>query len=203
MPATKRYDARYFQRWYRESGVGVGHREFVARKVRLAVAATEYVLGRGIRSVLDVGCGEAPWRAILREMRPRVAYTGLDSSEYAVRRYGRSRNIRLASLGEVGRLGLEGPFDLVVCSDVMHYVRTPEVRAGLRAMRRLCYGVAFLEAFTSADDVVGDDVAFQRRSPAAYRRLIADAGFVPLGLHLYTTRATWRTLVALERGVKG
>ena len=53
MPASKRYDARYFQRWYRDSGVGVGRREFVARKVRLAVAAAEYVLGRELRSVLS------------------------------------------------------------------------------------------------------------------------------------------------------
>ncbi len=198
--ARKRYDERYFQRWYRESGVGVGRREFVSRKVRLALSAAEYVLGRDLRSVLDVGCGEAPWRAILKDLRPRLAYTGLDSSEYAVRRYGRTRGIQLATVGEVGRLGLKGPFDLVVCSDVLHYVPTPEVCEGLAAMHALCGGVAFLEAFTSADDIVGDSVAFQRRTPAAFRKLITGAGFVPLGLHLYAARRTSRTLVALERG---
>ena len=202
MPATKRYDARYFQRWYRESGVGVGRREFVARKVRLAVSAAEYLLDRELRSVLDVGCGEAPWRAILKSLRPRVAYTGVDSSEYAVRRFGRTRGIRLARLGEVGKVGLRGPFDLVVCADVLHYVATDEVRAGLAAMHKLCGGVAFVEAFASTDDVVGDDVAFQRRTPASYRRLFTAAGFLPLGLHLYAPRATARTLVALERGQK-
>ena len=202
MPATKSYDARYFQRWYRESGVGVGRREFVARKVRLAVAAAEYVLDRELRSVLDVGCGEAPWRAILKSLRPRVAYTGVDSSEYAVRRFGRTRGIRLARLGEVGKVGLRGPFDLVVCADVLHYVATDEVRTGLAAMHKLCGGVAFVEAFAGTDDVVGDDVAFQRRAPASYRRLFAAAGFLPLGLHLYAPRATTRTLVALERGQK-
>lgn len=203
MPKPKRYDARYFQRWYRESRVGVGQREFVSRKIRLAVSATEYVLGRELRSVLDVGCGEAPWRAILKAMRSRVAYTGIDGSEYAVRRFGRSRGIRLARVGEVGRLGLKGPFDLVVCADVLHYVPTAEVRAGLTAMQRLCGGVAFLEAFAGSDDVEGDDVEFQRRSPAVYRRLFAEAGFRPLGLHLYAPRATWGTLVALERGGLG
>ena len=200
MPAAKRYDARYFQRWYRESSVRVGQREFVSRKVRLAVAAAEYVLGRPLRSVLDVGCGEAPWRALLKSLRPRIAYTGLDGSEYAVRRFGRARNIRLARVGEVGRLGLKGPFDLVVCADVLHYVPTAEVNTGLRAMHALCGGAAFLEMFTSGDDAEGDDVEFQRRSPAVYRRLLASAGFRPLGLHLYAPRGAWRTLVALERG---
>ena len=200
MSATKVYDARYFQRWYRDSGVGVGRRTFVARKVRLAVAAAEYLLGRELRSVLDVGCGEAPWRALLHELRPRLRYTGLDSSEYAVRRYGRSRGIRLARVGEVGRIGLRGPFDLVVCADVLHYVGTAEAREGLTAMHALCGGVAFLEAFTSADAIEGDRAAFQRRSPAAYRRLFRAAGFTALGLHLYATRELARTLVALERG---
>jgi len=203
MPAAKRYDARYFQRWYRESRVGVGQREFVSRKVRLAVAAAEYALGRELRSVLDVGCGEAPWRAILKDLRPRVAYTGVDGSEYAVRRFGRTRGIRLGRVGELGRLGLKGPFDLVVCADVLHYVATAEVKSALAAMHRLCGGVAFIEVFAGSDDVEGDDVEFQRRSPATYRRLFATAGFKPLGLHLYAPRAMWRTLVSLERGGAG
>ena len=203
MPAAKRYDARYFQHWYRDSGAGVGQREFVSRKVRLAVAATEYVLGRELRSVLDVGCGEAPWRAILKSLRPRAAYTGLDGSEYAVRRFGRARNIRLARVGEVGRIGLKGPFDLVVCADVLHYVPTAEVSTGLRAMHALCGGVAFIEMFASTDDAEGDDIEFQRRRPAVYRKLLAAAGFRPLGLHLYASRSAWQTLVALERGAAG
>lgn len=199
MARVKQYDAHYFERWYRKSLVGVGGREFVARKVRLAVAASEFLHGRELASVLDVGCGEAPWRALLKRLRPGVAYTGVDSSEYAVRRYGRTRNIRHASVGGLGAAGLQGPYDLVVCADVLHYVPTPDVRRGLVAMRRLCGGAAFIEAFTSADAIEGDRAAFQRRTPAAYRALFAEAGFVPLALHLYATREMARTLVALER----
>lgn len=195
----KRYDARYFERWYRRSRVGVGAGEFVGRKVRLAVSAAEYLLGREIANVLDVGCGEAPWRAHLKALRPAIAYTGLDSSEYAVRRYGRARNIRRASVREVGTLGLRGPYDLVVCADVLHYVPIAEVRVGLAAMRALAGGVAFIEAFTSADAIEGDRAAFQRRSPAVYRTLFAQAGWLPLGMHLYATREMSGTLVALER----
>ena len=203
MTTVKRYDARYFERWYRRSNVGVGAHEFVARKVRLAVTATEYLLGRELASVCDVGCGEAPWRAILKRLRPGIAYTGVDSSEYAVERYGRTRNIRRGSVGELSRAGLVGPYDLVVCADVLHYVPTDEARRGLKTMHALCGGAAFLEAFTSADAIEGDRAAFQKRTPAAYRALFAGAGFVGLGLHLYASRELARSLVALERSGGG
>jgi len=200
MASEKVYDEAYFEHWYRRSSVGVGADDFVARKVRLAVAATEYLLGRPLERVLDVGCGEAPWRAQLRRIRPGVHYDGVDSSLYVVKRYGRTRNIRLGTVGDFGTLGFRGPYDLVVCSDVLHYVRTPEVRAGLAAMHRLCGGLAFLEAFTNADRIDGDHDQLQNRSPAAYHRMFAEAGFTPLGLHLYACRRVARSLVSLERG---
>src|SRR4249919_1723306 len=83
----KQYDQAYFDRWYREGGIG--DRARLARKVALAVATAEYHLERPIRTVLDVGAGEAAWRAPLLKLRPGLRYLGFDSSEYAVRRYGR------------------------------------------------------------------------------------------------------------------
>ena len=199
-PPAKRYDAEYFEHWYRRSDVGVGQVEFVERKVRLALAAAEYVLGRPARSVLDVGCGEGPWRAILRRLRPGIGYLGFDSSEYAIRRYGRARNLRLGGLADLESAKLARRYDLVVCADVLHYVSDAEARAGLAVIAPRVAGVAFLEAFTSADDIVGDHAELQDRSPAAYQRMFAGAGLVPLGLHLYVRRDVQQTLVALERG---
>lgn len=198
---TKQYDQSYFDRWYRRSRVGVGHRDFVERKVRLALAAAEYVLGRRVESVLDVGCGEAPWRAVLKRLRPRLRYQGVDRSAYAVRRFGRRRNIRLGGIGELSFIGLQGPYDLVVCADVLHYVRSPEVRAGLAALGRLTAGAAFIEVFTSADDIEGDRAEFQDRTPAVYAKFFAEAGLTPIGLHLYVTRELLATLVTGERGL--
>jgi 2-polyprenyl-3-methyl-5-hydroxy-6-metoxy-1,4-benzoquinol methylase len=197
---AKAYDASYYEKWYRKSRVGVGHKDFVERKVRLALAAAEYVLGRPVQSVLDVGCGEAPWRALLRRARKKLEYEGVDSSEYAVSRYGAKRNIRRGSLGELGFMGLQGPYDLIVCADVLHYVRSPEVRQGLAAIASRLGGVAFVEAFTSADDIEGDRDQFQNRTPAVYRHFFSEAGLVPVGLHLYVTREVHATLVALEQG---
>jgi len=171
----------------------------IARKVRLALGLAEYFLERPVRSVLDVGCGEGTWRAMLRAIRPRLHYQGVDASAYVVRRFGKRRNIIQGDLASLGSLPLAARYDLIVCCDVMHYVRTPELRAGLAAMARLAEGPAYLEAYTSADAVEGDHADFQRRSPAAYRRLLAAAGFLPAGPHSYVTRPLAAGLVALER----
>ncbi len=196
---AKRYDASYFERWYRRSSVGVGQRTFVERKVRLALAAAEYVLGRPARSVLDIGCGEAPWRAILKRLRPGIAYLGFESSEYAVRRYGRRRDIRFGSLAEIDEVCPRRRWDLVVCADVLHYVPTAEVRAGLAAIAARTGGVAFVEAFTADDEIEGDHEEFQQRPARTYARLFAAAGLHALGLHLYVPRRSLAGLVALER----
>ena len=100
-------------------------------------------------------------------------------------------------------MGLRGKYDLVVCADVLHYVRsTPRCAPGSRRWRRTSGGVAFIEAFTSADTIDGDHAELQDRTPAVYR-LFDEAGFVPIGLHLYVTRQDGKRSSALERGVSG
>jgi len=197
---SKAYDQAYFDRWYRDPRYALFHHGMLPRRVQLAVAASEYLLERPIRSVLDVGCGEGRWRPLLKHVRPRIRYVGVDSSAYVVARYGKRRHLRLGRLGQLGRLGLEGRFDLIVCSDVLHYVEREELRRGLRAIARLLEGVAFLELFTSEDETEGDDLDFQRRSGAVYRRLFKEAGLIPLGLHCYAGRGLRDRLATFERG---
>src|SRR5512146_1026809 len=98
---TKTYDSDYFEKWYRHPRHRVGSQAELKRKVAMVVALGEYYLGRRVENVLDVGCGEAPWRAPLRALRPGIEYRGLDASEYVVRRFGRSRNIGLARFGQL------------------------------------------------------------------------------------------------------
>ena len=195
----KRYDEAYFTRWYGRRGSVIDD-DLIAQRARLALAAAEYVLERNVRSVLDVGCGQGRWRAALRRARPGLAYQGVDRSEYVVRRFGRRRNIRLGTLGTLGRLGLRRSFDLVVCSDVLHYLPVAEVRGGLAAMRRLAGGVLWLDAFTAEDDFVGDREGWQRRSERAWRRIFAEAGLVSCGMNSWVPRRLEGRLAALERG---
>lgn len=198
---TKTYDRAYFDRWYRHSRYAVIHGDVLERRVRLALAAAEYLLERRVRTVLDVGCGEAPWRAILRRLRPRLRYTGVDSSPYAVRRFGKRRNIRLGRFGGLGTLALPGRFDLIVCSDVLHYVPTRELLPGLTALRTLLSGVAFVELFAAEDDVMGDDIEFYQRTGASYRKIFRAAGLTPIGLHCWVGPELAGQLLRFERGV--
>jgi SAM-dependent methyltransferase len=182
----KRYDQAYFDRWYRNPASRVKSAADLRRKAALAVAVTEYYLGRPLTAVVDVGCGEGNWRAPLVAMRPRLRWIGIDSSEYAVGRYGRTRGIiegRFADLPAlVDRLPDDtAPADLVVCADVLHYVADAEIDAGLPALARLGNNVAWIEVFCRGDEFVGDRDGFINRSAAWYRRRLLDGGWLPLG----------------------
>ena len=209
-PAPKAYDRAYFDRWYRDPRHALIDREHLERRVHLAVSVAEYLIERPIRRVLDVGCGEAPWRAILGRLRPRAHYAGIDPSAYVVERFGRARNLALGGFGEIGTakvaralraLGARPPYDLIVCSDVLHYVPTKDLAPGLRAIAKsLADGVAFLEFFTADDDTEGDSEGFVPRRAAVYARHLRAAGLEHLGMHCYARRDAGREIMAFERG---
>lgn len=194
----KQYDQAYFERWYHNRRTRVNTGAEVRRKVALAVTTAEYFLRRPIRNVLDVGCGEGAWLPHLRALRPRVEYLGLDSSDYAVERFGRARNIRQANFGDLPKLKL-GVYDLVVCSDVLHYIPDAELRAALPALADATDGLAFIEVLTKEDDVVGDLDAFIRRPANWYRRLFTGAGLTPVAPYCWLGVGFKDAVAELER----
>lgn len=196
MSPGKRYDRAYFDHWYRARRIGSA--AALGRTVALAVAVTEQVIGRPLRSVLDVGAGEGRWQPLVHRMRPLARYAGVDSSEWAVTRWGRRRNLRLGSIDSLDQLGLDGPFDLVVASDILHYLATPVLRAGICQLVAQVGGVAFLPTFTAQDEIEGDRAHFQRRRAADYRRIFASAGLIPLGMNAWTMRSRKPELAKLE-----
>lgn len=194
----KQYDQAYFQRWYQRDDLGGPAR--LARKVQLAVATAEYYLERPIRSVLDVGCGEGAWRAPLLKLRPKLQYMGFDSSNYAVHRYGRTRNLHPARFGDFAWLRPCAPVDLLICSDVMHYLPSRELKQGLEGLSELSAGIAFFETFTAEDQFHGDHEGFQSRPARWYRRQFSNAGFTALGSHCWLSPALKDEAAALEQG---
>lgn len=198
----KRYDRRYFDRWYRAPASRIDSADALERKVRLAVAAAEFMLGHPIRSVLDVACGEGRWFPVLRRLRPRVRYTGVDASEYAVQRYGRSRHIRAGTFGGLRALGLPTGFDLIVCADALQYIGDADLARGLREIRRLLAGVAFIEAFADEDAMEGDMEGWHRRSAANYRRTFRAAGLRHCGFHCWIDLRKLPNVGALEMAAR-
>lgn len=185
----KRYDKAYFDKWYRRQRINSPAE--VRRKVALAVAQTEFTLARALRDVLDVGCGEGAWREHLRALRPRVHYLGVDPSDYAVETFGRARNIRKASFGELASLNIDRRFDLVVCSDAMHYVAEDELRRGLPELVRLARGILFLEVLTAEDDIIGDLEGLIRRPAAWYEKLFRAHGLRPVGSYMWASASAY------------
>lgn len=198
--SPKAYDEHYYRRWYRDPARRVIRPAAVARKVALVVGIAESLLERPIRSVLDIGCGEGPWRAHLRRLRPGVRYVGVESSEYVLRRFGKRRGIVRGSFGTVGALALDGPFDVVVVCDVLHYVPDGELNPGLAAIAALLGGVAYLEAYTTDDEIEGDRGDWNHRSPETYRRHFRRAGLQHVGMHCYVGASLASMTAALERG---
>jgi SAM-dependent methyltransferase len=179
--AVKSYDRSYFDRWYRDPDHRVATRESLERKIRMAIALAEFLLGRKIRSVLDVGCGEAAWQPVVKRLRPQARYIGVDSSEYVLERFGESRQIRRGTLGTLGEMRLPKRIDLIVCADVLQYMTDAEVTRGLRAIRRLLGGIAYVEAFVKEDNMEGDRVGWHERTAVEYGRFFRDAGLTQCG----------------------
>jgi len=164
----------------------------------MVAGVAEYFLGRKLRTVLDIGAGEGRWRAELRRLRPEIRYVGVDPSEYVVSKYGKRRNIRLASFEQLPSMALGRGFDLIVCADVLQYVGDPALKRGVRHIAGLLGGVAFLEAYTTGDDMEGDLEGWHPRSKSKYRRIFADAGLVACGIHCYLTHELAVNAVELE-----
>jgi SAM-dependent methyltransferase len=164
----------------------------------MVAAVTEYFLGRKLRSVLDVGAGEGVWGVELRRVYPKLRYVGVDSSDYVVEQFGRERNIVHGSFESLPSLRLGTEFDLIVCADMLQYLSTPVLKRGIRHLARRLVGVAYLEAFTEADEMEGDLDGWHPRTRSQYRRIFADAGLVGCGLHCYLTPELAERAVELE-----
>jgi predicted TPR repeat methyltransferase len=201
LPASaggKSYDEAYFRKWYRDPRTRVHSPESVRRKVRMVVGIAEYFLGRKLRSVLDIGAGEGVWGREIRRMRRGVRYLGVDPSEYIVARHGRRRHIRLGSFQEMSSLPLGTGHDLIVCADMLQYIPTGALARGVRHLASILGGMAYLEAFTSGDDMEGDLEGWHQRSKAQYRRIFAGAGLIACGVHCYLSEDTATRAVELE-----
>jgi SAM-dependent methyltransferase len=196
--ARKRYDAAYYQRWYRAPETRVKSTPDLERTVAMVLALAEYHLERRVRSVLDVGCGEGRWRAPLLRLRPRIDYLGLDGSEWAIARHGRRRNLHRVDLRELADFSLNRPVDLLICNDVIQYVDDPTARVAAKAFRRLCDGVMFVTAFTSADDFVGDRAGYVARPARWYRRLLETGGWSSAGSQCWLSPTLAARAAALE-----
>ena len=192
------YDQAYFDKWYRNPRHRVKSATELQRQLLCVVHMAEWVLGRQITSVLDVGCGEGQWRPLLKRLRPRLKYDGVDPSPYAVQRFGARRNLQLGGIEDLDALPLASGYDLVVCCGMLNYLARDNFSRGVEQVARRTNGMAYLEVF-SRSDVFEGDTSWPTPQPASwYRRTIAKAGLLSVGLHGYIPERDAARVAALE-----
>jgi SAM-dependent methyltransferase len=169
------------------------------RQVEFVLRLAEWVLGRPVHTVLDVGCGEGNWQPVLRRLRPRLHYDGVDPSDYAVSRFGARRGLQRGGINDLDELPLREQYDLVVCCGMLNYLPVATLTRGLAQVARRTGGIAYLELFTASDRFEGDTSWTAPKPATWYRRVIAKAGFHPIGMHAYVPTAQRERVAALER----
>ncbi len=197
-PRESCYDKSYFDKWYRDPGHRISTAASTLRKAAMAVGVAEFFLGRKVRQVLDVGCGEGQWQPALMSLRPGLHYTGIDSSEYAIRRFGKTRNLRKGSFGNLP--ALRSTYDLIICSDCLYYIEDAELIAGLQILVAHLEGIAFLEVYPSEIALEGDTSGMVPRPLAFYRKLFRNVGLISCGPHCYAPLHLHEEVTPAERG---
>lgn len=190
-----KFDAGFYQRYYRDPETRVASREDTLKLGRFICAFTSY-LGFGVRRVLDAGCGLGHMRKAVREYFPRARYVGLDPSEYLARRYGWVRT-------SIADYAPRAPFDLVICHDVLQYLPDREAARALRNLSRMCQGALYFSVLTvedwrrNADRGRTDSGVWLR--PADWYRSRLGRHFRPLGAGMLARRGFAPLLWELER----
>jgi SAM-dependent methyltransferase len=196
---AKQYDQAYFDKWYRHPQHRVKSPAELARQAAFVLRTAEFVLGRPVRTVLDVGCGEGQWRAALRAHRPALHYDGVDPSAYAVQRFGKKRNLLLGGIEDLDGLPLRQHYDLVVSCGMLNYLDADVLKRGLAQVARRTGGVAYLELFAREDAFEGDTQWPAPKPARWYREVMTRAGLCAIGMQCYVTDAAKDRVSALER----
>ncbi len=158
------------------------------------------MLGRPVRTLLDVGCGEGNWQPVLTKLRPTLHYDGVDPSAYAVERFGRRRGLQQGSIESLDALTLRPEYDLVVCCGMLNYLSARQLRRGAAQVAARVGGVAYLEIFAKGDSFEGDTDWPPLKSAHWYRDLLSSAGLLSLGMQCYVTASRQAQVARMERG---
>jgi 2-polyprenyl-3-methyl-5-hydroxy-6-metoxy-1,4-benzoquinol methylase len=188
------FDKAYYQRFYHDPRTAVTTRAEMRDRAALIAACVRYV-DLPVKRILDAGCGVGLLRAPLLRRLPGAQYVGLEVSSYLCQRYG-WRQGTLQTLNTVER------YELVICYDVMQYLKPVEARRAIAKLAQVCRGALYFGALTRGDwndncDQARTDRIPGLRSAAWYRRELSRA-FRPLGCGMWLRRGAPVTLWDLD-----
>jgi len=191
----ERFGPAFYRRFYLDPRTRVVTRGEMSRRADLVAAFVRHV-ELPVRRILDLGCGLGLMRAPLLRHFPKASYTGVEASAYLCERHGWIHT-------SAATFTSSRPFDLVICHDVLQYLRDRDAAATLRNFGQLCRGVLHFSVLTRADwelycDKGSTDRNVHLRPGAWYRRRLA-RDFVNAGTGMFVRRGAPAHLWELDR----
>ncbi len=193
--APARFGREYYRRYYYDPRTAVASRYESRARARLIAAYADY-LGLPVRSILDAGCGVGRLRASLRTHFRAAAYVGVEASDYLCRRYGWER-------ARIEEYRAPAPFDLVICYDVLQYLKDRAAARALANLARLSRALLYFSALTRRDtrmncDRNRTDLDVEAR-PGEWYRARLRRSFLEIGAGFWVRRGAPLTFWELER----
>jgi SAM-dependent methyltransferase len=154
-------------------------RRFVRRLHELLIDAGP------VSSILEIGIGEGFLSGYLSEKLPTVRFFGVDSSEAALARVRRLfPRIETRVRDACDLSGLDGPFDLVLCAEVLEHLEEPaqalDAIAALRPRRALLtvphepfFRLSNLASGANLARLGNDPEHVQQFGPRSFRELLS------------------------------
>lgn len=186
MGKNEQFDRTYFQRFYLNPRTAVTTRAEMNTRGNLISSFVNH-MGQPVKRILDAGCGIGLLRAPLKRAWPKAEYVGFDTSEYLAAKYG-----WICSTLQDFRSRKQ--FDVVICCDVMQYLKPAEARRSIQSLTECCRGVLYFGALTKEDweqncDQSRTDGEVLLRPAEWYRRELSK-GFHQIGAGFWLRRGT-------------
>ncbi len=176
---SDRFDAAYYRRFYEDGKTAVVTPEIQRNEVAFVIAFCRHI-DLDVKRFADVGAGTGWWAREFAAQYPECeSIETFDASEAACDLYGH-RRVALQKLA--GKAA-----DLVICRDVLRYMKGADAEEGIRRLGKKCRGVLYLHVVTREDDFdkKASDAEGWFRPVAWYRRRLEAAGFRDCGMGLF------------------
>jgi SAM-dependent methyltransferase len=191
-----RFDSEYYDRFYQKAQTRASGPEEFRRVADFVLSYVRY-LEISLHEVLDLGCGLGRWKDALERHDPAIRYTGVDPSPYLAEKYGWTQSTADAFRSR-------RRYDLVICQDVLSYLKPREIKDALANIARLTRGAAYIHVVTREDwanDVVdpGRTDHEMNQLDAEWYREALGRHFISCGGGLYVPKASDVVLWELEK----
>jgi predicted TPR repeat methyltransferase len=189
-----RFDSQYYQRFYHDPDSRVITKNEFSRLGNFVCAYARYI-DQPVHRVLDLGCGIGLWRAAIKKHFPEAEYTGVELSDYLCKKYG-------WQAGSVVDFRSHHKFDLVICQDVLQYLKRNQAEQAIDNLARLTKGMLYFGCLTkedwehNCDQSRTDGNGYLRRGRWYRQRL--GAHFTNAGGGVYLLKAAGHIMFDLE-----